>query len=239
MFLALQGVSSAQSVDEIVEKHLAATGGRAALGKVTSRITTGRITVTTPVGDVNGALQLVNRAPNSVRTLLTLDLSAAGAGQMIYDERFNGSTGYLINSLEGDREITGNQLHNLRNETFPTPLLNYKASGMSLELTGKEKVGDRDAFVLTLTPKLGPAGRRYIDAQSYLEIRQVIATEDPTVGPFEMTIDLSDFRDVDGITLPFQVKATSNVQNFTVIVEKVAHDQAIDATVFSRPPAAK
>lgn len=235
LLLAVPRISSAQSADEIVEKHLAAMGGRAALSRLTSRITTGKITVATPVGDINGALELVNRAPNSVRTLVKLDLSAAGAGELIYDERFDGAVGYLINSLEGNREITGNQLHNLRNETFPTPLLNYKASGMSLELTGREKVGDRDAFVLTVTPKLGPSWRRYIDAESFLEIRQVIQAEDPNAGAFEMTVDLLDFREVDGIKLPFQVRATSTVQNFTAIVEKVAHNQAIEAALFSRP----
>ena len=239
LLLALPGVSSAQSVDEIVEKHLAAIGGRAALGKATSRTTTGRITVATPVGEVSGPIEILNRAPNKVRTFVTLDLSAAGAGQMVYDERFDGSIGYLINTLEGNREITGNQLHNLRNDTFPTPLLDYKASGVTLELTGREKVGDRDAFVLTLTPKLGPAWRRYIDAESYLEIRQVVPTEDPNAGAFELTIDLLDFREVDGIKLPFQIKAASAVQNFTVIVAKVNHNQAFDAALFSRPPDAK
>lgn len=239
LLLALPRVSSAQSVDEIVEKHLAAMGGRATLGKVTSRNTSGKITVSTPVGELSGPVEILNRAPNNVRTLLTLDLSAVGAGQMVYDERFDGSIGYLINSLEGNREVTGNQLHNLRNDTFPTPLLDYKASGMSLELAGREKVGDREAFVLTLTPKLGPAWRRYIDAESYLEIRQVITTDDPNAGAFAMTIDLLDFREVDGIKLPFQINATSAVQNFTVIVSKVTHNQAIDAALFSRPPETK
>jgi hypothetical protein len=239
LLLALPGVSSAQSVDEIVEKHLAAIGGRAALAKVTSRITSGRITVTTPVGDLSGPVEVLNRAPNRVRTFLTLDLTAFGGDKMVYDERFDGSAGYLINTVEGNRELTGNQLHNLRNDTFPTPLLDYKASGVTLELAGREKVGDRDAFVLTLTPKLGPVWRRYIDAESFLEIRQVVTTEDPNAGAFELTIDLLDFREVDGIKLPFQIKAASAVQNFTVIVAKVNHNQAIDAALFSRPPDAK
>jgi hypothetical protein len=236
LLLALPHVSSAQSVDEIVEKHLAAMGGRPVLGKVTSRTTSGRITVTTPVGEISGLVEILNRAPNRVRTFLTLDLSAFGGDKMVYDERFDGSVGYLINTLEGNREVTGNQMHNLRNDTFPTPLLDYKTSGMSLQLAGREKVGDRDAFVLTMTPKLGPAWRRYIDAESYLEIRQVIQAEEPNAGVFELTVDLLDFREVDGIKLPFQIRATSSVQNFTVIVTKVTHNQEIDAALVSRPP---
>ena len=237
--LAVPCVSSAQSVDEVVEKHLAATGGRAALAKVTSRITRGRITVMTPVGDLSGPVEVLNRAPNKVRTFLTLDLTALGGDKMVYDERFDGSVGYLINTIEGNRELAGNQLHNLRNDTFPTPLLDYKASGTSLALTGREKVGDREAFVLIMTPKLGPPSRRYIDTESYLEIRQVVTTDEPTAGTFELTIDFLDFRDVDGIRLPFQITATSTAQNFTAIVEKVTHNEAIDAALFSRPPETK
>ena len=74
-----------------------------------------------------------------------------------------------------------------------------------------------------------------VDAESFLEIRQVIQADDPTAGAFEMTVDLLDFREVDGIKLPFQVRATSTVQNFTAIVEKVAHNQATEAALFSRP----
>jgi hypothetical protein len=195
----------------------------------------GRITLATPAGELSGPVEITNQAPNKARTFLTLDLSAFGAGQLIYDERFDGSTGYLIDSLQGNREITGAQLHNLRNETFPTPLGDYKASGVLLELAGKEAVGGRDAYVLKLTPKVGAASRRYVDAETFLEIRQIVTTADPTIGEFEMTIDLSDYRDVDGLKVPFQIKGSSPAQNFTVIVAKVVHNPPIDAALFSRP----
>ena len=58
----------AQRADEVVEKYLTALGGRAALNKLTSRTTTGTISVTTPAGDLTGTLELYNKAPNKVRT---------------------------------------------------------------------------------------------------------------------------------------------------------------------------
>ena len=51
ILLVALGVASAafaQGVDAIIDKHLAAVGGRAALGKLTSRRSTGTITLTTP-----------------------------------------------------------------------------------------------------------------------------------------------------------------------------------------------
>jgi hypothetical protein len=227
--------ASAQTADEIVEKHLAAIGGRAALDKLTSRVLLGSITVSTPAGEFSGPIEVVNQVPNKTRTLINLDLTAVGVGKMTVDQRFDGITGYAIDSLQGNRDITGDQLESMRNGYFPTPLLNYKQNGMTVELTGTEKVADRDAYVLVLKPKTGPAVRQFIDATSFLVIRQIQTIEIPQVGPLEQTIDFSDERDVDGVKVAHKLAATSSVQNFTVTVSKVEHNGALDQTLFVKP----
>ena len=92
--LVLGGVraAAAQTADEIVEKHIAALGGRAVLGKLTSRVITGTFTVSTPAGEFSGPIEVSNQAPNKVRTLIKLDLTAVGVGQMTIDQRFDGMT---------------------------------------------------------------------------------------------------------------------------------------------------
>ena len=159
LLLGIAQAASAQTADEIVERHIAAIGGRAALTKLTSRSNTGTITLTTPVGDLTGPIEILNQRPNKERTLITLDLSSVGAGQMTVDQRFDGKTGYVIDTLQGNRDITGDQLEALKNEAFPTQLLAYKEKGLALKLGGREKVGDRDAYVLLVEPKTGPALR--------------------------------------------------------------------------------
>ncbi len=99
----------AQTADEVVEKYLTAIGGRAALGKVTSRTTTGTISVTTPAGDLTGTIELYNKAPNKVRTVVKIDASSLGVGQILQDQRFDGTAGYTIDSLNGNRDLTGDQ----------------------------------------------------------------------------------------------------------------------------------
>src|SRR5204862_4533 len=125
--------------------QLVAIGGREALGKLTSRHTTGKMTVSTPAGDLPGTIEIFNQAPNLTRTLLTIDLSALGAGTMTVDQRFDGTAGSAVDSMQGPRDITGDQLANMKNADFPTPLLRYKEKGMKIALAGKEKVGDKDA----------------------------------------------------------------------------------------------
>jgi hypothetical protein len=226
---------AAQTADEIVEKHLAAIGGRAALSKLTSRVMAGTITVATPAGEFSGPIEIWNQAPNKVRTLINLDLSNVGVGKMTIDQRFDGTTGYAIDTLQGNRDIAGDQLEGMRNGVFPTPLLNYKQNGISVELAGKEKVGDRDAFVLLIKPKTGPSAKSYIDATTFMMFRQVVTADIPPVGTIEQTTDLSDEREVDGVKVAHKIVNTSSVQSFTVTISKVEHNGALDQTLFSKP----
>src|SRR5262245_11833469 len=85
--------AAAQTADEIIEKHLAAIGGRAALGKLTSRMMAGTFTVSTPAGEFSGPLEIWNQAPNKTRTLINLDLANVGVGKITIDQRFDGVTG--------------------------------------------------------------------------------------------------------------------------------------------------
>jgi hypothetical protein len=232
--VATASLAAAQTADEIVEKHLAATGGRAALGKLVSRVLSGTITVTTPVGEFSGPVEVINQAPNKSRTLIKLDLGAAGA-QMTVDQRFDGTNGYVLDSLQGNRDITGDQLEAMRNAIFPTPFLNYKAAGMTVTLEGKEKIDAGEAYVLVLTPKTGPPMRTFIDAQSFLQVRQVVKANVPPVGETEQTVEYLDQRDVDGVKLAFQLKISSTLQTFTLTIVKVEHNAAVDQTLFVKP----
>lgn len=229
-------VAAAQTADEVIEKHLTAIGGRAALAKLQSRHMVGTITLSLPTGgDVTGSVEALNAAPNKARTLIKLDLTALGAGPMQIDQRFNGTTGYMLDSLQGDRPITGSQLENMKSGAFPSPFLNYKERGATVELKGKEKVGERDAFLLIFTPKDGAVIRQYVDAESYLPVRMVSAVEVPGMGALDQTSDLSDQRDVDGVKVPFLIKSTSAAQSFTIAVTKIEHNGAVDEKLFVKP----
>jgi len=56
--------SAAQTAEDIVERHLTAVGGRAALAKLTSRTMTGTISVTIEAGDLQGQLEVTTAPPN-------------------------------------------------------------------------------------------------------------------------------------------------------------------------------
>src|SRR5215467_12687417 len=215
VLIAFSQLVSAQTADEIVEKYLTAIGGRTALGKLQSRHMSGTITLSTPAGNIPGSVEIFNAVPNKSRTLMKIDLSVAGMGEATIDQRFNGESGIALDTLQGNRDITGNQLENLKNAAFPTPFLNYKDRGATVELVRKEAVGDRDSYVMLLKPKSGSVLQCFIDAESYLLRKTVIVVNVPQIGgDVQQTTELSDYREQDGIKLPFHAKTTSTVQSY-------------------------
>ena len=228
-------VASAQTADQIVEKHLAAMGGRDALAKITSRRSTGTITIGTPGGDLSGPCEIDVKAPNKTRAYMELDLTAlVGVPQkMVVEQKFDGVTGWGLNSVQGDAEITGDQLQNMRNNVFPSSLLDYKALGTRLDVLPSEKAGDRTLIVLRATPKAGPAVTLYLDSETYLLVRTFAKYYSAVLGAdVEQTGELLDYRTVDGVKVPFRIVNSNAQQTGTIVLTRVEHNVAFDDAVF-------
>jgi hypothetical protein len=228
--------AQAQTADEVVEKHLAAIGGRAVLAKATSQMSTGAVVVSTQGMDLSGPVEVYRKAPNKSRSFIRLDLSAVGGTEVTVDQRCDGKAGFLSNSMQGDREVSGDQLQAMLNNSFPSSLLNYKEAGARVELTGKDNVGGRAVHVLLLTPKAGPPSRLFIDAETFDVLRTITKVNVPEAGgEVEQTIDVGDFRTVSGIRMPFRVTTVSATQTVSITLAKVEVNVPIDDAMFLRP----
>jgi hypothetical protein len=226
--------SPPQSADAIVEKHLAAMGGRAALAKITSRRSTGTISIAIPSGVLAGPCEIDVQAPNKTRAYMALDLTPLGVPQqMVVEQKFDGVAGWSLNSMQGDAEITGDQLQNMRNNVFPSSLLDYKGAGTTLEVLPPETIGDRTFIVLLATPKAGSAVKMYLDSQTYLLARTYARYYSAAVGAdIEQTGELSDYRTVDGVQVPFHIVNANAQQTGTIDLTKVEHNVPFDDALF-------
>ena len=234
--LAAPSAAWAQTAHEVIERSVKALGGAAAHAKLKSRLSVGTITLGTPAGDIKGSVETLNAVPNKTRALIKADLTALGAGPLVLDQRFDGSTGYVIDTLQGNRDMEGGQLEAMRNGSFPHPFIGYKERGITLQLSGKEKVGDREAYVVIFDPPSGAVTRHYIDAETYLPIKIIMKVDVPQLGQeIDQTVEFFDYREIDGVKLPFRLRASSSVQAYTVTVDKVEHNVAVDETLFSKP----
>jgi len=232
---ALQAVSSLQApaADAVIEKYLAAMGGRDALAKVTSRRATGTVSFNVQGNDLTGTYEVSTKVPNRVRVLIKLDLSPMGMPDpMTIDQRFDGTSAMTMNSMQGNTPIAGSQLEHMKNNAFPSPLLAYKTNGMKFEVLPKEQVAGRDATVVVATPKVGPAMKLYFDPESGLLVRSVVRLNSPEQGEIEQVSEPSDYRVVDGVKVPFKIVNTSPGQTVTITIAKVENNVTLDDSIF-------
>jgi outer membrane lipoprotein-sorting protein len=225
----------AQTADEIIQRHLAALGGREAVAKISSRRATGAVTVTSAVGDLAGAIEVDQKAPSKIRSFITLDLTAVGAGQMTIERRFDGTRGFVYNSIQGDSAMAGADVDNARNAAFPTAFLNYTPGTVPIAVLPHENIGGVDAVGLQVTPKSGPPIRIYFDASTFLLIRTVTTVSAPQAasGTVTQTSDYADYRVVDGVKVPFQTTNVTPTQTVSIKLSKVEDNVEMDDALFT------
>ncbi len=101
---------------------------------------------------------------------------------------------------------------------------------------GKDRVGDRDVWVLT-SPN-GSTGRQrlYFDTGSGLLVRRLTFTGTP-IGSIPQQTDFDDYRDVGGFKLPFVVHLDSVDRGASRVVRytEITPNAKIDENVFVQP----
>ncbi len=101
-----------------------------------------------------------------------------------------------------------------------------------MQLSGNEKILDKDAFVLVFQPPSGPPIKQYVDAATFMPLRTVIKATVPQFGEVEQNADPSDFRDLDGVKVPYKLQIQSSVQGLTMTFTKIEQNVTVDEKLF-------
>ena len=103
-----------------------------------------------------------------------------------------------------------------------------------------EKLDGHDTILLSAKAPGKPSLRLYFDAQSGLLLR-LIRYRDTPLGSLPTQIDYADFRDVDGVKIPFRWTHRRPSGSFTIQIDKVQQNVPVDEKLFvppAEPPAA-
>jgi len=103
---------------------------------------------------------------------------------------------------------------------------------------GTEKIGEVEARVLDLDAD-GARARWFVDPQGGHVLRAVFERNTPT-GPVQTTQDYSDWRTVNGITLPFKRKITEGgKEGGAAEIKELVLNPAVDPILFEKPTPAQ
>jgi hypothetical protein len=125
-----------------------------------------------------------------------------------------------------------------RESLFGLALLDSDSRGIAVELIGEGEVEGRKTVDLRLT---FPGEREeiwHLDAETWLEVAVDAQIWDHTQGPEPMRrrTFFDDFREVEGLVLPFQVDHEFGARLEAMTVERVRVDPALDEAEFAAPP---
>ena len=216
------------TVDQILEKYIQATGGRAAAEKLTSRASKG--TFEMPAMGLKGATEIFAKAPNKV--LITTNIPGLG----VVEQGFNGTVGWSRDAMQGLREQSGAELAAIRRDAQFHKHIRLKDLYPKMELKPSEKVGQRQTHVIEATPAEGVPEKWYFDAETGFLLRVDTVRESPQ-GKIALEVSMEDYREIDGVKIPFTVRQSNPAFNLTIRIDEVKHNVSIDEAKFEKPAA--
>ncbi len=208
------------TADQIVEKYIRAVGGRAAIEKIKSRVMKGS---QTGFDGTALPLEIYREAPDKYFSQVTRP-------QGLVLQGYNGTAGWVKNP-RGRRQLIGDELSAIKRRAEFYEPLKLKELYPGLKPVAKERIGDRDVFVLESDTGKTEIIQLFFDAQTGLLLRRLAISKD-ILAPIPDQADYDDYRDVDGIKLPFTVRQSfvdpwvGWVQKFTEIKNNVPIEPA-------------
>lgn len=197
MALVFAQFAQAQTVDDVINKHIAALGGKENLSKLQNVITEGSLSVQGV--EIGVTLTQVNNK------LARQDISVNGMTgfDMLTDKE--GWTYMPFNGMQKPEPKTADDVkEGLSDLDIAGPLVDYAAKGNKVELLGKEDVDGTECFKLKVTLASGKDETYFIDPATNMIIRTK-KMQKANGQETEVQSDFSDYRDVEGVKMPYSI----------------------------------
>lgn len=208
------------TVDEIIKRYVQAVGGKVAVEKLKTRVIKG--SVVTPGG--SAPLEIYVKSTN--KFLVIIDSPVGGISRNC----FNGTVAWSQNRQRGLREMSGPEVENFKREYDLHKEIRLREHYPKITFKSREKIGDREAYVVDAVTTDEVTEVLYFDVDSGLLMRR-----DVTVQGTMLQAYFEDYREVDGVKLPFTTRRTRGDFTFTTKFDEVKHNVTIEDARFDKP----
>jgi hypothetical protein len=224
---------SAQTVDEVVARYIAARGGAERLRTLESLRLVGTIS---PAPGQAGPFRLELKRPGKMRVEMTVQ-------GMTLTQATDGQAAWVIAPMVGAGGavlLPPEEAAGLKDQAdMEGPLVNWAAKGNKVELRGQETRFGGEAFRLKVKLKSGDVRYLYIDRQTFKQVAEEGERPSPR-GLVLIETRLSDHRMVDGLLVPFVLDISAGAdERQRVAFETVEVNPPIGDARFAVPPGAK
>lgn len=219
---------SAQTIQEVMDKMIAAQGGRQAMEAVKDSTYTG--TAELIQFGMNGTFTMYHKEPD----LFRLDMEMMG---MVITQAYDGQTAWGINPQSGQDEVMNEQqtAEIKRQALGNDALFNPSKYGITYELKPKEKVGDKEYIVVDQVFKDGFRTTVYLDPDSYLIYKTRAKTMSPAGTEVTSETLMSDYEKEQGLMVAKSINISQDGQEFMRLkISKCAFNSSLEDILFKR-----
>lgn len=217
------------TAEQVLSRYVEAVGGRAAIARAKSRVARG--TRDASQGR-SWPLEISTKEPGKYLTVVQIPQQ----GEL--RRGTDGARGW-IKTRGVERVMSPAEFETLREGALLSEPVVLKEPFPQMSVAGRERVGEREADVLEHKPAEGVRVRLFFDTQTGLLVRRQ-TFKDSILFPVPEQYDFEDYRDVDGVKLPFVVRY-SNIDtwfSFTRKLTEIKHNVPLDDSMFSPPATA-
>jgi hypothetical protein len=214
------------TIDAVLNRYVNAVGGRPAQEKVKSRVIRGRVEIS---GETSwGQLNIYAKAPN--KSLTVMNVEPMGQAKRGYD----GSTAWNVSDTIGSQILKGTSLVGFSTE--PDFYRDFKLAELypGIRVMGIVQWIGREYYLVEAYPQFGGMEYMYFETKSGLLTGRDI-TEQTAQGPIRVEMRYSDFRDVDGMKLPFKIVQSWPHLKLVFTVTEIKHNVPLDDVLFQKP----
>ena len=218
-----EAAGPAPTADQILDKYAQAVGGAGAVSKISSRVESGT----------------VNAAGRQYPIHISIKAPGKQAVALHFPDGDNltaldGSSAWQAASGHPAREITGSELDALKLDADLRFPLDAKQLFTELKEGDPAKIGEHETYLVSgIRPGMPPV-ELYFDQQSGLLLRQMRYAETP-LGLVPTQIDYADYRDVQGLKLPYRWTTSQPGRSFVTQIEQVQQNVPVDDKLFAKP----
>lgn len=224
-----KGVADDGEARAILDKAVAAAGGAAALDRITTTTSIGRVAALTH--GLDGRVEVFTMPGKNATAV---DIGAFGKTVWSLrtaadDKRVLTIDRDGVETSEGGKSLQSSHLY-----AVPHPLYRWKERFATVASAGEERVNGEEAFVIELTPRDLAPTRVYISKQSFLVLRedQPLYVGDE-LQPVSVTVDHLDYRVVGGVRLSHtQTASFPGLGPIVINSDSIWLDKTIDPKVF-------